>query len=424
LRKLKEFIGNSKKRILICTDGLGRRESIAELLKQSDQNFKEIETWQDFTLSDQKVCLISSPLHKGFFHDEFIVITENEIFPNFVKQIKKKNRNKSFNEDGIVKDLTELNVGDPVVHELHGVGRYQGLVDLDYGDGMTEFLLLHYERDDKLYVPVSNLFLVSRYSGGPSESAPIHKLGSGAWDKAKKKALLQIHDTAAELLDLYAKRSIQRGYSSKINLKDYEVFCDEFPFEETIDQQTAIEKVIHDMESPKPMDRLICGDVGFGKTEVALRAAFISVLNNKQVIILVPTTLLAEQHFSNFSDRFAKWPIKIEEISRFKSKKQQLESLKKLENGQIDIIIGTHRLIQPDVKFKDLGLIVIDEEHRFGVRQKEKLKAFRKNVDVLALTATPIPRTLSMAMEGLREFSIISTPPEKRLPIKTFVVNC
>ena len=423
LRKLKQFIGNSKKRILICTDGLGRRESIAELLKQSDQNFKEIETWQDFTLSDQKVCLISSPLHKGFFHDEFIVITENEIFPNFVKQIKKKNRNKSFNEDGIVKDLTELNVGDPVVHELHGVGRYQGLVDLDYGDGMTEFLLLHYERDDKLYVPVSNLFLVSRYSGGPSESAPIHKLGSGAWDKAKKKALLQIHDTAAELLDLYAKRSIQRGYSSKINLKDYEVFCDEFPFEETIDQQTAIEKVIHDMESPKPMDRLICGDVGFGKTEVALRAAFISVLNNKQVIILVPTTLLAEQHFSNFSDRFAKWPIKIEEISRFKSKKQQLESLKKLENGQIDIIIGTHRLIQPDVKFKDLGLIVIDEEHRFGVRQKEKLKAFRKNVDVLALTATPIPRTLSMAMEGLREFSIISTPPEKRLPIKTFVVN-
>ena len=275
LRKLKEFIGSDKRKVLICTDGLGRRESISELLKQSGQNFKVIETWHDFALSDKQVCLISSPLHKGFFHDEFIVITENEIFPNFVKQIKKKNRNKSFNEDGIVKDLTELNIGDPVVHELHGVGRYKGLVDLDYGDGMTEFLVLHYERDDKLYVPVSNLFLVSRYSGGPSESAPMHKLGSGAWDKAKKKALLQIHDTAAELLDLYAKRSIQRGYSSKINLSDYEAFSDEFPFEETVDQKTAIEKVIEDMESSKPMDRLICGDVGFGKTEVALRAAFI-----------------------------------------------------------------------------------------------------------------------------------------------------
>ena len=423
LRKLKKFIGKDKKKILICTDGLGRRESVAELLIQSGQNFNEIEAWQDFVSSNQQVCLISSPLHKGFFHNDFIVVTESEIFPNFIKLTKKKNRNKSFNEDGIVKDLSELNIGDPVVHELHGVGRYQGLVDLDYGDGITEFLVLHYERDDKLYVPVSNLFLVSRYSGGPSESAPIHKLGSGAWDKAKKKALLQIHDTAADLLDLYAKRSIQKGYSSKINLKDYDAFCEEFPFEETIDQKTAIEKVIQDMESSKPMDRLICGDVGFGKTEVALRAAFISVLNNKQVIVLVPTTLLAEQHFTNFSDRFAKWPIRVDEISRFKTKKQQLESLDRLNRGQTDIIIGTHRLIQSDVKFKDLGLIIIDEEHRFGVRQKEKLKSFRKNVDFLALTATPIPRTLSMAMEGLREFSIISTPPEKRLPIKTFVVN-
>ena len=423
LSKLMGFVNNNARKVLICTDGLGRRESVAELLKQSGQNFNEIEGWHDFISSSQQVCLVSSPLHKGFVHDEFIVITENEIFPNFVKQIKKKRKNKNFNEDGIVKDLTELHIGDPVVHELHGVGRYQGLVDLDYGDGMTEFLVLHYEREDKLYVPVSNLFLVSRYSGGPSESAPIHKLGSGAWDKAKKKALLQIRDTAAELLDLYAKRSVLKGYSSKININDYAAFSDEFPFEETVDQKTAIDKVIRDMESSKPMDRLICGDVGFGKTEVALRAAFISVLNSKQVIVLVPTTLLAEQHFSNFSDRFAKWPIKIEEISRFKSKKQQLESLKKLQDGKIDIIIGTHRLIQPDVKFKDLGLIVIDEEHRFGVRQKEKLKSFRRNVDVLALTATPIPRTLSMAMEGLREFSIISTPPEKRLPIKTFVVN-
>jgi len=364
--------------------------------------------------SSEKISLITSPIHQGFIQKDYVVITENEIFPNFVRQTKKTRRNKSFNNDGIVKDLTELSIGDPVVHEQHGVGRYQGLVDLDYGDGMTEFLVLHYDKQDKLYVPVSQLHLVSRYSGGPAESAPIHKLGSGSWEKSKKRALLQIHDTAAELLDLYAKRSLQRGYSSKINLNDYVSFVEGFPFEETVDQKEAIERVIEDMESARPMDRLICGDVGFGKTEVALRAAFISVLNGKQAIVLVPTTLLAEQHFNNFSDRFAKWPIKIEEISRFKSKKQQLESLEKLEEGKIDIIIGTHRLLQPDIKFKDLGLVVIDEEHK---------KAFRRNVDVLALTATPIPRTLSMAMEGLREFSVIATPPQKRLSIKTFVVN-
>ncbi len=423
LDRLKTFIKRTPKRILICAEGLGRRESLFELLNQSSIDFSVVESWDDFVASSEKISLITSPIHQGFIQKDYVVITENEIFPNFVRQTKKTRRNKSFNNDGIVKDLTELSIGDPVVHEQHGVGRYQGLVDLDYGDGMTEFLVLHYDKQDKLYVPVSQLHLVSRYSGGPAESAPIHKLGSGSWEKSKKRALLQIHDTAAELLDLYAKRSLQRGYSSKINLNDYVSFVEGFPFEETVDQKEAIERVIEDMESARPMDRLICGDVGFGKTEVALRAAFISVLNGKQAIVLVPTTLLAEQHFNNFSDRFAKWPIKIEEISRFKSKKQQLESLEKLEEGKIDIIIGTHRLLQPDIKFKDLGLVVIDEEHRFGVRQKEKLKAFRRNVDVLALTATPIPRTLSMAMEGLREFSVIATPPQKRLSIKTFVVN-
>ena len=402
---------------------LGRRESLADLLKQSDIQFKLVEDWNAFIDSHEKVCLIAGPLHDGFSYSNYLIITENEIFPNFVRQTKKSKRNKSFSSDGIVKDLTELTIGDPIVHEQHGVGRYKGLVDLDYGEGINEFLELHYEREDKLYVPVSQLYLISRYSGGPIESAPIHKLGSGSWEKAKKKALTQIHDTAAELLDLYAKRSLQKGVSSKINLNDYDAFVDGFPFEETSDQKEAIERVIEDMESSRPMDRLICGDVGFGKTEVALRAAFISVLNGRQAIVLVPTTLLAEQHFDNFCDRFARWPIKIEEISRFKSKKQQIESLNRLYEGKIDIIIGTHRLLQPDVKFKDLGLVVIDEEHRFGVRQKEKLKAFRKNVDVLALTATPIPRTLSMAMEGLREFSVIATPPQKRLSIKTFVVS-
>jgi len=423
LHKLSKLISKSTQRILLCAEGLGRRESLADLLKQSDIKFKLVEDWNAFIDSHEKVCLIAGPLHDGFSYSNYLIITENEIFPNFVRQIKKSKRNKSFSSDGIVKDLTELSIGDPIVHEQHGVGRYKGLVDLDYGEGVNEFLELHYEREDKLYVPVSQLYLISRYSGGPIESAPIHKLGSGSWEKAKKKALTQIHDTAAELLDLYAKRSLQIGVSSKINLNDYDAFVDGFPFEETSDQKDAIERVVEDMESSRPMDRLVCGDVGFGKTEVALRAAFISVLNGKQAIVLVPTTLLAEQHFDNFCDRFARWPIKIEEISRFKSKKQQYESLQRLHEGKIDIIIGTHRLLQPDVKFKDLGLVVIDEEHRFGVRQKEKLKAFRKNVDVLALTATPIPRTLSLAMEGLREFSVIATPPQKRLSIKTFVVN-
>ena len=423
LHKLSKLISKSTQRILLCAEGLGRRESLADLLKQSDIQFKLVEDWNAFIDSHEKVCLIAGPLHDGFSYSNYLIITENEIFPNFVRQIKKSKRNKSFSSDGVVKDLTELSIGDPIVHEQHGVGRYKGLVDLDYGEGINEFLELHYEREDKLYVPVSQLYLISRYSGGPIESAPIHKLGSGSWEKAKKKALTQIHDTAAELLDLYAKRSLQKGVSSKINLNDYDAFVDGFPFEETADQKDAIERVVEDMESSRPMDRLVCGDVGFGKTEVALRAAFISVLNGKQAIVLVPTTLLAEQHFDNFCDRFARWPIKIEEISRFKSKKQQYESLQRLHEGKIDIIIGTHRLLQPDVKFKDLGLVVIDEEHRFGVRQKEKLKAFRKNVDVLALTATPIPRTLSLAMEGLREFSVIATPPQKRLSIKTFVVN-
>jgi len=320
----------------------------------------------------------------------------------------------------MLKDLSELRMDDPVVHEQHGVGRYKGLVNLDFGEGETEFLLLEYFGDDKLYVPVSQLFLISRYSGGPPESAPLHRLGSGHWEKAKKKALKQIRDTAAELLNLYAQRASRRGHAFTLSLHDYEAFCEGFPFEETPDQLEAIENVIKDMQSGRPMDRLVCGDVGFGKTEVALRAAFVAVMGGRQVAVLVPTTLLAEQHYNNFKDRFADWPIKIAEISRFRTGKEQAEALRGLATGEIDIIIGTHRLIQKDVKFKNLGLVVLDEEHRFGVRQKEQLKALRAEVDILTLTATPIPRTLSMAMEGLREFSIITTPPQKRLSIKTF----
>jgi len=423
LAKLDQFISENSKRIFILADSLGRRETVSELLKVGGIKFKSADDWSESLNMNDQVVLTVSPLHQGYISSEHIVITESELYVNTVRQSKRRQRDKNFSSDAMVRDLSELKDGDPIVHEQYGVGRFRGLFNLDFGEGESEFLLLEYFGDDKLYVPVSNLDLISRYSGGPAETAPLHKLGSDQWDKAKKKALKQIHDTAADLLNIYSQRSIKKGYAFKINLQDYERFTDGFPFEETEDQLTAINAVINDMESQKPMDRLICGDVGFGKTEVALRAAFIAANDGKQVAILVPTTLLAEQHYNNFMDRFSDSPIKIAEISRFKSKKEQAESLIKLANGEIDIIIGTHRLIQNDIKFKNLGLIIIDEEHRFGVRQKELLKAMRAEVDVLTLTATPIPRTLSMAMEGLREFSIISTPPQKRLSIKTFVNN-
>ncbi len=408
-----------KKRLLITAESLGRRETMLQLFTEHGMHVDLCETWADFNASNAPVMLGVSPLHAGF-SDDITLITESELYSGTVRQQRRREKEKARNTEGMLKDLSELHISDPVVHEQHGVGRYKGLMNLDFGEGETEFLLLEYFGDDKLYVPVSQLFLISRYSGGPPESAPLHRLGSGQWEKAKKKALKQIRDTAAELLNLYAQRASRRGHAFTLSLKDYEAFCEGFPFEETPDQLEAIENVIKDMQSGRPMDRLVCGDVGFGKTEVALRAAFVAVMGGRQVAILVPTTLLAEQHYQNFCDRFAEWPIKIAEISRFRSAKEIAEALDGLKTGKIDIIIGTHRLIQKDVKFKNLGLAILDEEHRFGVRQKEQLKALRAEVDVLTLTATPIPRTLSMAMEGLREFSVIATPPQKRLSIKTF----
>jgi len=425
LHKLTEFISQFKGRILIVAESLGRRETMAQLFAEHGLKIAICETWAEFQASDAHVMLGVSTLHRGVvFSDNhaqsITVITEAELYAATVRQQRRREKEKARSTEGMLKDLSELRINDPVVHEQHGVGRYKGLMNLDLGEGETEFLLLEYYGDDKLYVPVSQLFLISRYSGGPPESAPLHRLGSGSWEKAKKKALKQIRDTAAELLNLYAQRAARRGHAFTLSLQDYEAFCEGFPFEETADQLEAIENVIKDMQSGRPMDRLVCGDVGFGKTEVALRAAFVAVMGGRQVAVLVPTTLLAEQHFNNFSDRFAEWPIKIAEISRFRTAKEQAEALRGLEAGEIDIIIGTHRLIQKDVKFKNLGLAILDEEHRFGVRQKEQLKALRAEVDVLTLTATPIPRTLSMAMEGLREFSVIATPPQKRLSIKTF----
>lgn len=447
LHKLQQFIADFSGRILIAAESLGRRETISQLFAEHGLKPTLIETWAEFVTSKEKFLLGVAPLHHGFntpfsHSDESqnllepstklrnksamkndsnnAIITEAELYAATVRQQRRREKEKARSTEGMLKDLSELRFDDPVVHEQHGVGRYKGLVNLDFGEGETELLLLEYFGDDKLYVPVSQLFLISRYSGGPPESAPLHRLGSGNWEKAKKKALKQIRDTAAELLNLYAQRASRRGHAFTLSLQDYEAFCEGFAFEETPDQLEAIENVIKDMQSGRPMDRLVCGDVGFGKTEVALRAAFVAVMGGRQVAVLVPTTLLAEQHFNNFKDRFAEWPIKIAEISRFRTTKEQKEALEGLESGKTDIIIGTHRLIQKDVKFKNLGLVVLDEEHRFGVRQKEQLKALRAEVDVLTLTATPIPRTLSMAMEGLREFSIITTPPQKRLSIKTF----
>lgn len=420
LHKLNGFIQTFKGRILIAAESLGRRETMGQLLQDQGIAFSTCENWQQFVESDAKLVLGVSALHQGFVADKIAIITEAELYAGTVRQQRRRDKEKARNTEGMLKDLSELRENDPVVHEQHGVGRYRGLVNIDFGEGETELLLIEYAGDDKLYVPVSQLFLISRYSGGPPESAPLHRLGSGTWEKAKKKALKQIRDTAAELLNLYAQRAARKGHAFKLSLQDYEAFAEGFPFEETPDQLAAIEAVIGDMQSGRPMDRLVCGDVGFGKTEVALRAAFVAVMGGRQVSVLVPTTLLAEQHYNNFCDRFAEWPIKIAEISRFRTAKEQAEALRGLESGEIDIIIGTHRLIQKDVKFKNLGLAILDEEHRFGVRQKEQMKALRAEVDVLTLTATPIPRTLSMAMEGLREFSVITTPPQKRLAIKTF----
>ncbi|OZA06735.1 MAG: transcription-repair coupling factor, partial [Methylophilaceae bacterium 17-44-8] len=420
LHKLNAFIAETQQRVLIVAESLGRRETMLQLFNEHGLQVQTCESWAEFQQSTAPVMLAVSALHTGFMDETHAVITEAELYASTVRQQRRRDKEKARNTEGMLKDLSELRLDDPVVHEQHGVGRYKGLVNIDFGEGETELLLLEYFGEDKLYVPVSQLFLISRYSGGPPESAPLHRLGSGQWEKAKKKALKQIRDTAAELLNLYAQRASRKGHAFTLSLHDYEAFCEGFPFEETPDQLEAIENVIKDMQSGRPMDRLVCGDVGFGKTEVALRAAFVAVMGGRQVAVLVPTTLLAEQHYQNFCDRFADWPIKIAEISRFRTGKEQAEALRGLADGKIDIIIGTHRLIQKDVKFKNLGLAILDEEHRFGVRQKEQMKALRAEVDVLTLTATPIPRTLSMAMEGLREFSVISTPPQKRLAIKTF----
>jgi len=421
LARLKAFLAEFPGRVLILAESAGRRETLAQMLAEHGVRPEANASLAEFLSSDVKLALGTAPLHAGLLIDgQLALLTESELYAGSPRKTRKEQKRKA-SLDNWLKDLTELKVGDPVVHESHGIGRYMGLIHMDLGEGPLEFLELHYALDAKLFVPVSQLHVISRYSGTDPEAAPLHTLGSGQWEKAKKKAALQARDTAAELLALYARRAARQGHAFEFSPQDYEAFADGFGFEETADQAAAIAAVIEDMRSGKPMDRLVCGDVGFGKTEVALRAAFCAVAGGKQVAVLCPTTLLCEQHYQTFADRFADWPVKVAEISRFKTAKETALALKELEEGKIDIIIGTHKLIAKNVKFARLGLVIIDEEHRFGVRQKEALKSLRAEVDVLTLTATPIPRTLAMSLEGLRDFSVIATAPQKRLAIKTFV---
>jgi transcription-repair coupling factor (superfamily II helicase) len=432
LQRLQIHIGTTTHRVLIVAESEGRRESLLELLRDSRIEPPSVDSLAAFEASAEHCAIAVAPLAEGFFWNEpeagtaIEFVTETELFATGPTTRRRRKQEAVSDVNALIKDLSELKIGDPVVHVNHGIGRYVGLISIDLGNdegGPSEFLHLEYADQSKLYVPVAQLHLIARYTGVSADEAPLHRLGSGQWDKAKRKAAEQVRDTAAELLNLYARRASREGFAFRFAPHDYEAFAASFAFEETPDQQAAIHAVIQDMVSPQPMDRLVCGDVGFGKTEVALRAAFVAVTGGKQVAILAPTTLLAEQHFQLVADRFGKWPVKVAEMSRFRSSKEVKAALAGLADGTVDIVVGTHALISDKVKFKRLGLLVIDEEHRFGVRHKEAIKAMRSEVDVLTLTATPIPRTLGMALEGLRDLSVIATAPQRRLSIKTFVRN-
>ncbi|MDT8403695.1 transcription-repair coupling factor [Sulfuriflexus sp.] len=419
---LRSFIEKFHGRILFAAESAGRREMILETLGHYAIRPRQVDNWQAFLDSDVPLAITVAPLEQGLLLEspQIAVICESQLFGEQVRQTRRRRKAKQ-DSDAVIRNLTELNEGSPVVHEEHGVGRYLGLQTLDMGGIEQEFLTLEYAGQDKLYVPVSSLHLISRYMGSAPDQAPLHKLGTEVWSKAKRRASERARDVAAELLDIYARRAARKGHTYPAPDEQYTAFAASFPFEETVDQENAILDVIHDMTREQPMDRLVCGDVGFGKTEVAMRAAFLATQGNKQVAVLVPTTLLAQQHYENFRDRFADWPVRIEVLSRFRSGKQLDQSVAALADGQVDIIIGTHKLLQSDIKFKNLGLVIIDEEHRFGVRQKDKFKALRAEVDVLTLTATPIPRTLNMALSQIRDLSVIATPPTNRLSIKTFI---
>ncbi|GHA92038.1 transcription-repair coupling factor [Modicisalibacter luteus] len=423
LARLGEFLTSHRDmRVLFVAESRGRREALEETLGVLHLDLPHTDDWSSFLNGDSRLAITEGELDEGLWLGDpaLAIITETELYGEVVRQTRRREKATDDNELA-VRHLSELRPGAPVVHQAHGVGRYQGLETLEAGGQAAEFVALEYANGAKLYVPVDSLHLISRYAGASDELAPLHKLGSDTWDKAKKKAAEKIRDTAAELLDVYARREAREGFACDPPGEEYQRFAANFPFEETPDQRAAIHAVIGDMTAPRPMDRVVCGDVGFGKTEVAMRAAFLAVHSGRQVVVLVPTTLLAQQHYDNFRDRFADTAVQIELISRFTGGKGQSDTQKRIEEGRADIVIGTHKLLSKSMKFPNMGLLIIDEEHRFGVAQKERLKSLRAEVDILTLTATPIPRTLNMAMSGIRDLSIIATPPARRLPVKTFV---
>ncbi len=421
--RLQSFLAdNQHSRVLFCAESAGRRQNLQQLFKQIDLVPEPVENWQQFLNSDCMLGLGVAPLDFGLWIPEpgLLLIPESCLFGERIAQ-RRRRKKPQISSEFIIRNLTELRVDDPVVHIDHGVGRYRGLETITVEDQTSEFLVLEYAKGAKLFVPVSSLQLISRYSGADHDTAPLHQLGSDKWQKTRRKAAEKIRDVAAELLEIYARREARKGYRYILNQAEYDRFASAFPFEETPDQEQAIAAVVKDLSGIRPMDRLICGDVGFGKTEVAMRAAFIAVQNGRQVTMLAPTTLLAQQHFESFRDRFADWPMTVEVISRFKTSSQQTAISRQVEAGTIDILIGTHKLLHGSINYSNLGLLIIDEEHRFGVRQKETLKSLRASVDILTLTATPIPRTLNMALASIRDLSLIVTPPAKRLSVKTFV---
>ena len=424
-KSLVDFINNnSDGKILIIAESTGRRETLIDTLRSHHIAPLFVENWSDFLSADNQLCITVGNVAQGLSlpDHKITLITEPQIYGERVQQ-KRRRRQQKRDSDAIINNLTELTIGSPVVHIDHGIGRFLGLQTLAMDGIEHEFLTIEYASNDKLYVPVASLQLISRYTGADTDTAPLHRLGSETWQKVKRKAAEQVNDIAAEILDIHARRAAKQGLSFEVNTDEYNLFAGSFPFEETPDQQTAIDDVIADMSSSKPMDRVVCGDVGFGKTEVAMRAAFVAANSGKQVVMLVPTTLLAQQHFQNFKDRFADWPFVIESLSRFRTKKEQNEVIRGLSEGKVDILIGTHKVLSDDVNFSQLGLAIIDEEHRFGVKHKEKLKSLRAEIDILTLTATPIPRTLNMSLSGLRDLSIIATAPAHRHAIKTFVTE-
>lgn len=418
---LENYIRDFKAPVLLVAESAGRRESLKDSLRTGLGSIPTVDSFDDFLAKNVPIAITNAPLDRGLvIPTQISIISENQLYEHRVVQRRRK-RQQEVSEEFLIRSLTELSIGAPVVHIDYGVGRYAGLVTLVIDEQDYEFLQLDYADAAKVYVPVTNLHLISRYSGGDPDLAPLHKLGTDAWSKAKRKALEQIHDVAAELLHIQARRQSKPGFAFELDSGLYLQFASGFAYEETLDQANAIEATLHDMQLAKPMDRLVCGDVGFGKTEVAMRAAFLAVQNGKQVAVLVPTTLLAQQHYESFKDRFADWAVRIEVLSRFGSNKTHQKNIEDLQEGKVDIVIGTHKLLQENVHFKALGLMIVDEEHRFGVRDKERIKALRADVDMLTLTATPIPRTLNMAFSGMRDLSIIATPPARRLAVKTFV---